>query len=132
MLEKLDMDKLQKLVYYINNVKMSGTQRDRLNGVIISGIVRGELDTDELLVPEADALDINEFFTSDEIVCNKDTQSGKWIQAAKLYDIYCAWCDRTSVKAESASAFGRAMKELGLPFKKKSDGNYYQIIPLSA
>lgn len=127
MLEKLDMDKLQKLVYYINNVKMSGPQREQLNRVVISGILRGEIDTDELFPKVQDEeSSIIRFLESEELFADEEARQG-WIQANKLYEKYDRWCGAKGIEPDSLSTFGRALKDMGVSFKKKADGNYYQI-----
>lgn len=125
MIEKIDMDKLQKLVYYINNVKMSGSQRERLNGVIIGGILRGELNTDEFSSSREEVSSIQQFLESD-VMLGEDIL-GQWVQANSFYEKYDCWCNANGIKAESLTAFGRYLKDTGVEFKKKSDGNYYRI-----
>jgi hypothetical protein len=129
-IEKLDMDKLQKLVYYINNVKMSGPQREQLNRVIVSGILRGEIDTESLYIasesPETASID--RFLLSDALRIAEDVQ-GQWIQANVLYGKYDRWCGVNGTIPESPTVFGRRLKDMDIPFKKKADGNYYMIDP---
>lgn len=127
MLEELDMGKLQKLVYFINNVKMSSSQRERLNQLIISGILRGEIDTDELArdVP-CEETSASRFLASAELFEDQEARQG-WIQATKLYGKYQNWCAANGINSESSAAFGRALKDMGVEFKKRADGNYYQI-----
>ena len=128
MIEKLDMDKLQKLVYYINNVKMSGVQRERLNCVIISGILRGEIDTADLVIGPAspEASNILQFLDS-EVFIEDEALMKKWIQANVLYEKYDCWCGANGLKPESLTIFGRTLKDMGVQRKKQSDGNYYCI-----
>ncbi len=125
MIETIDMYKLQKLVYYINNVKMSGPQRERLNGVIIGGILRGELNTDELSSNQEEVSSIQQFLESD-VLLSEDI-SGQWVQANSFYEKYDCWCNANGIKPESLTAFGRYLKDTGVEFKKKSDGNYYLV-----
>lgn len=128
MLEKIDMEKLQKLVYYINNVKMSASQRERMHGVIVGGILHGEINTDDLMVGSTAhvAESIDQFLESDFLFMDDEIQ-GKWIQANVLYEKYDHWCGAGGIRPESLSIFGRYLKDTGVQFKKKADGNYYLI-----
>lgn len=128
MIEKLDMDKLQKLVYYINNVKMSGMQREQLNRVIIGGIIRGEMDTDKLFAEPftSEETSISQFLGS-AFLFQDETVQGKWVQATSLYEKYDRWCAANGIQPETLTVFGRSIKDLGIQFKKKADGNYYLI-----
>lgn len=123
MIEKIDMDKLQKLVYYINNVKMTGTQSEQLNRAIVGGILQGEIDTDNLFIGSVmlEISNIEQFLHSDSII------HGEWIQANDIYEEYTHWCGENNTKPESISMLGRVLKDLGVQFKKKADGNYYLI-----
>ena len=127
MVEKLDMEKLQKLVYFINNVKMSGPQRERLNRFIIRGILHGEIETDKLAqdVP-CEETSVSKFVVSAELFEDQEARQG-WIQSAKLFGKYENRCAANGISPESSSVFGRALKDMGVEFKKKADGNYYRI-----
>ncbi len=128
MIEKIDMDKLQKLVFFINNVKMSGIQRERLNRVIIGGIIQGEIDTEKLLTEPfaSEETSISKFL--DSVYLNDDEElRGKWVQAISLYERYDRWCSANGLRPETLTVFGRSLKDMGVEFKRKADGNYYLL-----
>ena len=126
MIEKLDMEKLQKLVYYVNSAKMSGPQRERINAEIIVGILHGEIDTDRLLTSGGgEETSVSRFWDSDFLA--EPRTAGTWIQATNLYELYNRWCDANGIRPESMTAFGRSLKDMDVGFKKKADGNYYRL-----
>lgn len=126
MIETLDMEKLQKLVYYVNSAKMSGPQRERINAEIIVGIIRGEIDTDRLLSSGAgEETSVSRFWDSDFLAERRMVSA--WVQATELYELYNRWCDANGIKPESLSTFGRSLKDMDVGFKKKADGNYYWL-----
>lgn len=128
MTEKLDMDRLQKLVYFINNVKMSGVQREQLNRVIIGGIIKGEIDTERIFTEPfvSEETSINKFLDSDYLNEGEELR-GKWVQAISLYEKYDSWCSANGLRPETLTIFGRSLKDMGIEFKKKADGNYYLL-----
>lgn len=124
MIEKLDMDKLQKLVYYINNVKMGTMQRDELNRVIIGGIIRGEIDTDELFIGPASpgGTGIEDFVSA-----AAGLGLSGWIKSAELYQEYVAYCNGSDRRPETLGMFGKLLVALGVERKKRADANCYYI-----
>lgn len=128
MLEELNMDKLQKLVYYVNNVKMSGVQREQIHRAVIAGILHGEINT-ELIFRTEDVQEtsVSRFLDSDFLA--ERGLGSSWIQATKLYELYNRWCDANGIKPDPMTTFGRSLKDMDVSFKKKADGNYYRLSP---
>ncbi|MCI1965861.1 MAG: winged helix-turn-helix domain-containing protein [Oscillospiraceae bacterium] len=126
MTEKLDMEKLQKLVYYVNNAKMSGAQREQINRAVIVGILHGEIDTDVIFrVEDIQETSVSRFWDSDFL--SERRLKGAWVQATELYELYNRWCDANGIRADSMTIFGRSLKDMDVGFKKKADGNYYWL-----
>ncbi|MVB11054.1 hypothetical protein CAFE_17560 [Caprobacter fermentans] len=126
MTEKLDMEKLQKLVYYVNNAKMSGPQREQINRAVIVGILHGEIDTDMIFrIEDVQETSVSRFLDSDFLA--ERCLANDWIQATELYELYNRWCDANGIKPESLTTFGRNLKDMDVSFKKKADGNYYRL-----
>lgn len=127
--ETLNLEKLQNIVYYINNVKMTISQREELHRFVIEGILVGKMDTDKLFLsgsaPTATNTnpDMERFI---QILC-ENCSPPEWVRAQELYDRYVEWCKGEGLEQEANTVFGAALVVAGIKKKKQSDANYYLV-----
>lgn len=116
----LDMPKLQELVYYLNNAKVSRARQDELHCAIVRGILTGEIDTEDFTslprLPEASSV----------LAFLRDwPEEGAWVSASSAYARYERWSLDNGLMPETLNAFCRALQAGGVPYQRRSDAKYY-------
>lgn len=129
MVKILDMEQLQKIVYYVNNVKMSIAQREELHRFVIDGILVGEIDTSKLFLRGSKTMEPQTDTDTENFIhiLRENCSPPQWVRAQELYDRYVKWCEDEGVEQVANATFAAALVAAGTKKKKRSDGNYYLV-----
>lgn len=119
----IDLNKVQLVIYYLNNVRMSDTRRERLHCLMVEGILKGSLDMEEFFAKTLPARSTGVEVFAWEVRAKLEGQG--WIQAELLYERYAEWCRQQGVAVRSQGVFGRVLREIGVRKKSAKDANYY-------
>ena len=117
---KLDMPKLQGLVYCLNNAKISRVQMDQLHCVIVQGILTGEVDLDLFAVIPQQEAPVNALRYLQQL-----PHEGGWVMASKVYEGYRQWCQQEGLVPDGVRTFCQLLLSSGIPHKKAANGTLY-------